>query len=53
METKNPKEYIAPDIKVIKVIVEQGFAITGIVTNKRWGEGVENHVVEEPESWEW
>ena len=51
METKNPKEYIAPDIKVIKVLVEQGFAITGIIINKRYGEGIENHVVDEVEGW--
>lgn len=51
METKNPKEYIAPDIKVIKVIVEQGFAITGIAINLRYGKGVENHEVDPVEGW--
>ena len=45
METKNPKEYIAPDIKVIKVLVEQGFAITGRIIK------IERHVEEEPMDW--
>lgn len=45
METKNPMEYTAPDIKVIKVLVEQGFSVTGIVTNDRI-QG-EKHVVDE------
>lgn len=49
METKNPKEYIAPDIKVIKVLVEQGFAITGIIINDRI-KG-EKHVVDPVEEW--
>lgn len=49
METKNPKDYIAPDIKVIKVIVEQGFAITGIIINSRITG--EKHVVDEVETW--
>ena len=49
METKNPKEYIAPDIKVIKVLVEQGFAITGIIINSRTAG--EKHVVDEVETW--
>ena len=49
METKNPKEYIAPDIKVIKVLVEQGFAITGIIFNSRIAG--EKHAVDEVETW--
>lgn len=49
METKNKKEYIAPEIKVIKVIVEQGFAVTGIIYNERIK--AEKHVVDEVETW--
>ena len=48
METKNPKEYIAPDIKVIKVLVEQGFAVTGMILNHI---ASEKHVVDEVETW--
>jgi hypothetical protein len=44
METKNPKEYIAPEVKIIKVLVEQGFSITGIVNGKG---GSEKHEVDE------
>ena len=49
MKTNKPKEYIAPEVKVIEVIVEQGFAITGIVINNRIRQ--EKHVVDEVESW--
>ena len=45
MKTNNPKEYIAPEVKVVEVIVEKGFAITGIVSNSRL-QG-EKHVVDE------
>lgn len=45
MKTNQPKEYIAPEIKVVEVLVEQGFAITGIVTNHRIAG--EKHVVDE------
>lgn len=51
MEIKKQEEYIAPEIKVVEVIVEKGFAITGIIINKRYKEGVENHVVDEVEEW--
>ena len=49
METKNLKEYIAPDIKVIKVLVEQGFFVTGIVINHRIAG--EKHVVDDVQEW--
>ena len=49
MKTNNPKEYIAPEIKVVEVIVEQGFAITGIIINSRFAG--EKHVVDEVETW--
>jgi hypothetical protein len=44
MKTNNPKEYIAPEVKIIKVLVEQGFSITGIVNGKG---GSEKHEVDE------
>lgn len=49
METKNQKEYIAPDINVIEIIVEKGFLVTGIVINDRI-QG-EKHVVDPVEEW--
>ena len=51
METKKLEEYIAPDINLIEIIVEQGFAITGIVINKRYGVGVEEHIVDDVQEW--
>ena len=51
MKTNKPKEYIAPEIKVDEVLVEQGFAITGIVINHRYGQGIEEHVVDTPQEW--
>ena len=49
MKTNNPKEYIAPEVKVVEVIVEKGFAITGIIINSRIAG--EKHVVDEAETW--
>ena len=49
MKTSKSKEYIAPEVKVIEVIVEKGFLITGIVINDRIRQ--EKHVVDEVESW--
>lgn len=51
MKTNQPKEYIAPEIKVVEVLVEQGFAITGIVINDRYDNRVEKHVVDNVETW--
>ena len=51
METKNQEEYIAPDINLIEIIVEKGFAITGIVINDRYGNRVEEHVVDDEQEW--
>ena len=45
MKTNQPKEYIAPEIKVVEVIVEQGFAITGRIIK------LERHIEEEPMGW--
>ena len=51
MKTNNPKEYIAPQVKIVEVIVEKGFAISGIIINDRYGPRVEKHVVDTPEEW--
>ena len=49
MKTNNFKEYIAPEVKIVEVMVEQGFAITGIIYNDRIQ--AEKHVVDEVETW--
>ena len=51
MKTNKPKEYIAPVVKIVEVIVEKGFAISAIIVNDRWGQQVEKHVVDEVETW--
>ena len=50
MKTNNPKEYIAPEVKVVEVIVEKGFAITGIILNDRYN-SVEKHELDEEIGW--
>ena len=49
MKTEKPKVYIAPEVKVVEVIVEKGFAITGIIINERLKQ--EKHILDEPETW--
>lgn len=49
MEIKKQEEYIAPEIKVVEVIVEKGFAISGVVINHRIQQ--EKHVLDEVETW--
>ena len=49
MEIKKQEEYIAPEIKVVEVIVEKGFAISGVVINHRIKQ--EKHVLDEVETW--
>jgi hypothetical protein len=51
MDTKKPEEYVAPVVKVVEVIVEKGFAITGIIINDRYGPQAEKHVMDDVESW--
>lgn len=51
MKTNKSKEYIAPEVKIVEVIVEKGFAITGIVINDRYGNRVEEHVVDDEQEW--
>lgn len=50
MKTNQPKEYIAPEVKIIEVLVEQGFAITGITNGIMLQE---RHIENEPMEWEW
>ena len=49
MKTNQPKEYIAPEIKVVEVLVEQGFAITGHILNNSLM--MEKHVVDDVQEW--
>ena len=51
MQTMTQNEYIAPDVKIIEVIVEKGFLISGIVINDRYSNKVEKHIVDDVESW--
>lgn len=53
MNTDKKKEYIAPEIKVVEVIVEKGFAITGIIVNDRilQDQMIEKHQVDDAAEW--
>lgn len=52
MKTNKSKEYIAPEVKIVEVIVEKGFAISAIIINDRLGRGgIEKHKVDEVEQW--
>lgn len=52
MKTNKFKEYIAPQVKIVEVIVEKGFAISAIIFNDRLNkEGIEKHKVDEVETW--
>ena len=46
MKTDKPKEYIAPEVKVVEVIVEKGFAISAIILDRKL-ELMEKHKVDE------
>lgn len=50
MKTEKPKEYIAPVVKVVEVIVEKGFAISTIIYNNRLNK-VEKHYLDEEQEW--
>ena len=43
------KEYTAPEVKFVEVIVEEGILISGIVINDRFEN--EKHIVDEVETW--
>ena len=49
MNSEIKMEYVAPEVKFVELIVERGYAITGIVINDRIR--VEKHIVDEVESW--
>ena len=34
MKTEEPKEYIAPQVKIVEVAVENGFAISAIIKDQ-------------------
>ena len=52
MDIKMMKEdYVSPEVKFVEAIVEKGFLISGIVINDRYGDKVEEHVVDEVEQW--
>ena len=44
MKTNKPKEYIAPQVKIVEVIVEKGFAISAIIKDPSL---MEKHEVDE------
>lgn len=46
MKTNNPKEYIAPQVKIVEVIVEKGFAISAIILDKK-NDWMEKHEVDD------
>ena len=46
MKTNNPKEYIAPQVKIVEVIVEKGFAISAIILERK-DKLMEKHEVDE------
>ena len=51
MDMKLHEEYISPEVKFVEIIVEKGFLISGIVINHRYGQGVEEHIVDEVQGW--
>ena len=51
MQTMTQKEYTAPEVKLIEVIVEKGFLISGIVINDRYSDKLEKHILDDVEEW--
>jgi hypothetical protein len=49
MQTQN--EYISPEVKFVEIIVEKGFLISGIIINDRYGNKVEEHIVDDVQEW--
>ena len=43
MKTNKSQEYISPEVKVVEVLVEKGYLITGVVINERMKQ--EKHVL--------
>ena len=50
MKTNKSKEYIAPEVKIVEVIVEKGFAISAIILNDRLNK-IEKHEVDPEVDW--
>jgi hypothetical protein len=51
MDIKMKEKYVSPEVKFVEAIVEKGFLISGIVINDRYGNRVEEHIVDEVEEW--
>lgn len=51
MQTMKQNEYTAPEVKIIKIIVEKGFLISGIAINDRWADKAEKHIVDDVQEW--
>jgi hypothetical protein len=50
MKTDKPKEYIAPEVKVVEVIVEKGFAFSATIHDRNLHNNLllmEKHAVDE------
>ena len=49
MKTETQNGYVAPEVKFVEVIVEEGFLISGIIINERIKQ--EKHILDEVETW--
>lgn len=49
MKTETQNGYVAPEVKFVEVIVEDGILISGIVINERIQN--EKHILDEVEEW--
>ena len=45
------EKYVSPEVRFVEAIVEKGFLISGIVINDRYGDRVEEHIVDDVEEW--
>lgn len=46
-------DYVAPEVKFIEVIAEEGFLISGIIINDRFRQDnyIEKHILDDVETW--
>lgn len=51
MDIKMKEKYVSPEVRFVEAIVEKGFLISGIVINDRYGNRVEEHIVDDVEEW--
>ncbi|MBQ2126454.1 MAG: hypothetical protein II198_02235 [Bacteroidaceae bacterium] len=49
MKKNTQNNYVAPEVKFVEVIVEEGILISGIVINERFEN--EKHILDEVEEW--